>query len=104
MVIRKEVFHKLNGFDEAMRVGYNDVDLCIRVRKAGWRIIWTPMAELYHHESASPGQHDSGIHAGQFSRDARLMRQRWGPILDAAPFYNRNASLDRPYELAFRPP
>ena len=103
MVIRKEVFHKLNGFDEAMPVAYNDVDLCIRVRKAGWRIIWTPMAELYHHESASLGQHDSGIHAEQFSRDVRLMRQRWGPILDADPFYNRNLSLDRPYELAFPP-
>ena len=61
------------------------------------------MAELYHHESASLGQHDSGIHAEQFSRDVRLMRQRWGPILDADPFYNRNLSLDRPCELAFPP-
>jgi GT2 family glycosyltransferase len=103
MVIRSEVFRELHGFDEAMPVAYNDVDLCIRLRKAGWRIIWTPMVELYHHESASLGRHDSSERAAQFSRDVALMRQRWGPILEADPYYNRNLSLDRAYKLAFPP-
>jgi len=103
MAIRHEVFHELGGFDEALPIAYNDVDLCIRLRKAGWRIIWTPMVELYHHESASIGRHDSGPRAEQFSCAVALMRQRWGSILDSDPFYNRNLSLERPYKLAFPP-
>jgi O-antigen biosynthesis protein len=103
LVIRREVFNALHGFDETMPLAYNDVDLCIRLRQAGWRIIWTPTAELYHRESASFGRHDSGERAEQFLRDVALMRQRWGPVLDADPFYNRNLSLDRPYKLAFPP-
>jgi GT2 family glycosyltransferase len=103
MVIRSDVFKALHGFDEAMPIAYNDVDLCIRLRQRGWRIIWTPIAELYHHESASLGRHDSGERAEQFLRDVALMRQRWGSILDADPFYNRNLSLDRSYKLAFPP-
>jgi GT2 family glycosyltransferase len=103
LVMRSDVFNALHGFDETMPLAYNDVDLCIRLRQAGWRIIWTPMAELYHHESASIGRHNSGERAEQFLRDVALMRQRWGPILDTDPFYNRNLSLDRPYKLAFPP-
>jgi GT2 family glycosyltransferase len=103
MTIRADVFNALHGFDETIPLAYNDVDLCIRLRQAGWRIIWTPMAELYHYESASLGRHNSGKRAEQFLRDVALMRQRWGPILDADPFYSRNLSLDRPYKLAFPP-
>jgi GT2 family glycosyltransferase len=54
MVIRRAVFDQVGGFDEQLAIAYNDVDLCIRVRAAGWRIIWTPTAELYH-SSASRG-------------------------------------------------
>jgi GT2 family glycosyltransferase len=103
MVIRREVFHELQGFDEELPVAYNDVDFCLRVRKAEWRIIWTPLAELYHHESASLGRHNSRERAEQFSSAVALMRQRWGTTLDSDPFYNRNLSLVRPYALAFPP-
>ena len=50
MAIRANVFRTLGGFDEKMPLAYNDVDLCLRLRSAGWRIIWTPSAELVHHE------------------------------------------------------
>jgi GT2 family glycosyltransferase len=103
MVIRREVFHELRGFDEELPVAYNDVDFCLRVRKAEWRIIWTPLAELYHHESASLGRHNSRERAEQFSSAVALMRHRWGTTLDSDPFYNRNLSLVRPYALAFPP-
>jgi cellulose synthase/poly-beta-1,6-N-acetylglucosamine synthase-like glycosyltransferase len=100
MVMRSEVFSELGGFDEGLAVAGNDVDLCIRVRRAGWRILWTPMVEFFHHESASFGPHDRGK---QYLHDRALMRRRWEPILDADPFYNRNLSLENQHELAFPP-
>ncbi len=103
MAIRAEVFRMIGGFDEAMPLAYNDVDLCLRLRAAGWRIIWTPVAELMHQGSASLGRHDIGAHAEQYARDVALMRQRWQSVLDADPFYNRNLSLEREYRLAFPP-
>ena len=103
MAIRAEVFRMIGGFDEAMPLAYNDVDLCLRLRAAGWRIIWTPVAELMHRGSASLGRHDIGAHAEQYARDVALMRQRWHSILDADPFYSCNLSLEREYKLAFPP-
>ena len=103
MVIRADVFRMVGGFDEAMPLAYNDVDLCLRLRAAGWRILWTPAAELLHRESASLGRHNVGARAKQFARDVALMGQRWRPALDADPFYNVNLSLERGYRLAFPP-
>ena len=103
MAIRADVFRTLGGFDEKMPLAYNDVDLCLRLRSAGWRIIWTPAAELVHRESASLGRHSRGARAEQYAHDVTLMRQRWGPLLQADPFYNLNLGLERGYSLAFPP-
>ncbi|MFL6796341.1 MAG: glycosyltransferase [Xanthobacteraceae bacterium] len=103
MVIRRSVFEALGGFDESLAVAYNDVDLCIRVRQGGWRIIWTPSARLWHRESASLGPHDAPARAAKFAAEVQLMRQRWGALLDADPYYSPNLSLWRPFALAFPP-
>ena len=103
MAVRADVFRTIGGFDKTMPLAYNDVDLCLRLRTAGWRIIWTPAVELIHHESASLGRHSEGARAEQFARDVALMRQRWLPILNADPFYNRNLSFEQAYKLAFPP-
>jgi GT2 family glycosyltransferase len=103
MMIRADVFRELKGFDEELAIAYNDVDLCVRLRRAGWRIIFTPAVELYHHESASTGRHDSAERAAEYAREVAVMRKRWGPLLDADPFYNPNLSLKRQYDLAFPP-
>ena len=103
MAIRADVLRAVGGFDEAMPLAYNDVDLCLRLRSAGWRILWTPAAELLHRELASVGRHSVGARAEQFARDVALMGQRWRPALDADPFYNVNLSLERGYRLAFPP-
>ena len=58
--MRREVFDEVGGFDdEHLAVSFNDVDFCIRVREAGYRIIWTPGAELYHYESISRGRDET---------------------------------------------
>jgi GT2 family glycosyltransferase len=60
MMIRREVWREVGGMDETLRVAFNDVDLCLRLRRAGYRVVYTPLAELHHHESASRGdrRHD----------------------------------------------
>ncbi|MDC7787421.1 GT2 family glycosyltransferase [Rhodoplanes tepidamans] len=102
MAVRADVFRDVGGFDEALPLAYNDVDLCLRIRRAGWRILWTPAAALVHHESASLGPHDTA-HAARFAEDVRLMRERWAEDLAADPYYNANLSLDRAWALAFPP-
>jgi GT2 family glycosyltransferase len=103
IVIRRNLFEEIGGFDEELAIAFNDVDLCVRLRAAGWRIVWTPAVELYHYESTSVGRHDSPERAGQFAREVASMRGRWGPVLDADPFYNPNLSLSREFHLAFPP-
>jgi GT2 family glycosyltransferase len=104
MALRREAFDAVGGFNEKLAVTFNDVDLCIRLRDAGWRIIWTPTVELYHHESASVGAYDSPQRREQFQSEARLLRELWGDALDRDPFYNPNLSLATCYSsLAFPP-
>ncbi len=91
LIIRREVFQQVGGFDEReLAVAFNDIDLCLKVRAAGYRNVWTPFAELYHHESASRGIEDSPDKLERFAREIRVMRQRWGAVLDRDPAYNPN--------------
>jgi hypothetical protein len=103
MVIRREAFEAVGGFDERFAIAFNDVDLCLRLRERGWRIVWTPAAELYHLESTSVGQPDSPARAAQYSSEVSLMVDRWGGTLLADPFYNPNLSLAKANQLAFPP-
>src|SRR5699024_6939228 len=50
LLVRTAAFDAVQGMDEGFTVAFNDVDFCLRLRKAGWRVVWTPYAELYHHE------------------------------------------------------
>lgn len=88
LAIRKAVWDQVGGMDEAgLAVAFNDVDLCLKVRAAGYDIVWTPHAELDHHESASRGSDLAPEAAARFAREVAVMRERWGPVLDADPFY-----------------
>ena len=77
-----------------MTVAFNDVDFCIRVREAGYQIVWTPHAELYHYESISRGSDSTPEKAARARAEEIYMRHTWGPILDNDPFYNPNLSLE----------
>lgn len=88
LMVRREVFNEVGGLDERLFVTFNDVDFCLRVRKAGYRNIWTPFAELVHHESASRGQDDTPEKQARFLREVSFMRERWGSLLDHDPFYH----------------
>jgi GT2 family glycosyltransferase len=88
LAIRKSVWNEAGGMDETgLPVAFNDVDLCLKVRRLGYDVVWTPHAELDHHESASRGSDLAPEAAARFAREVAVMRERWGPVLDADPFY-----------------
>ena len=91
MLTRRDVFLQLGGFDDQLRVAYNDVDYCLRLRQHGWRVLFAPLAELYHREGGSRGDDRRGEH--RFDAEIRHMQERWGDLLLADPFYNPNLSL-----------
>ena len=93
LLVRRDRYEEVGGLDDALEVAFNDIDFCLRLRKAGYRNIWTPFAELYHHESASRGSEDTEEKRQRFAREIDLMQERWGPQLQCDPAYNLNFSL-----------
>ena len=104
-VVRRELYLQLGGFDEVnLAVAFNDVDFCLRLREAGYWIVWTPHAELVHHESASRGFDDSTPQQVRFLAEIDYMNAKWGDVLQRDPFYNPNLSLGEDlFTLAFPP-
>ncbi|QSX79651.1 glycosyltransferase family 2 protein [Agrilutibacter solisilvae] len=104
LVVRRAVYEQVGGLDEQLQVAFNDIDFCLRVREAGYRNVWTPFAELYHHESASRGTDASPEQAQRFLGEVRHMETRWRALLQRDPAYNLNLSLDDlNFGLAFPP-
>lgn len=96
LLIRKDVFDKVNGLDEGFAVAFNDVDLCMKIRKAGYLIVFTPFAEFYHYESKSRGIEDSPEKVARFNGEINRFLKKWGNELEAGdPYYNPNLTLDR---------
>jgi GT2 family glycosyltransferase/predicted SAM-dependent methyltransferase len=104
MCIRRKLFEEVGGFDEVLAVAFNDVDLCLRLHSKGYRNIYTPYAELYHHESASRGYEDTVEKMARFKVEVEILAGRWMPLLMNDPYYNPNLALvGDPFTLA-RPP
>lgn len=105
VVMRKSVFEQAGGFDEEnLKVAFNDVDFCLRVQELGYRNLFTPFAELIHHESASRGAEDSPEKVARFSKEIEFMKKRWGERLLNDPAYNPNLTLDtEDFAYAFPP-
>ncbi|MCA1658963.1 MAG: glycosyltransferase [Verrucomicrobiaceae bacterium] len=105
MAVRKTVFEELGGFDEVnLGVTFNDIDFCLRLAERGYRVVWTPYANLIHHESASRGHQRTPEEEAQFLREAAYMQKTWAAHLLRDPFYNPNLSLNLPgFEIAFPP-
>ena len=96
MLMRASVFREIGGFDEvALTVAFNDVDLCLRAREAGYKVIWTPDFLAEHHESLSRGDDTRPMQENRFFHEMQTMIERWGDVLTTDPFYNPNVSMDR---------
>lgn len=104
LLVRREVFEAVGGLDaDGLPVAFNDVDLCLKVQRAGWRNLWTPHAELYHHESYSRGADVSPAQRTRFLGECELMRARWGSQIERDPCYPQAFSRSgHGYGLALR--
>lgn len=96
LLVRTAVYDAVDGLDEGFTVAFNDVDFCLRLGKAGWRIVWTPYAELYHHESKSRGSDEEDpTKKERFAKEqARLYQIHGRERILHDPYYNPNLSLD----------
>jgi GT2 family glycosyltransferase len=95
MVVRRAAFEAVGGFDEEeLGIAFNDIDLCIKMREAGWRILLLPDAVAEHRESVSRGDDFDEVKLARFMRENEVMRQRYGDLLRRDPFYNANFSRD----------
>jgi GT2 family glycosyltransferase len=89
LLTRREVFDEVGGFDEeCLPVTFSDVDLCLKMRRAGYLVVYTPFAKLYHHESGTRRRTVEPL-------ETEVMRERWSGVLERDPYYNPNLSRDR---------
>jgi O-antigen biosynthesis protein len=105
LAVRKSVYFEAGGLDEeSLRIAFNDIDFCLKVAALGYCNVWTPHAELIHHESASRGYEDTREKQARFAQEVLFMQRKWGKALQNDPAYNPNLDLERqPFGLSFPP-
>jgi GT2 family glycosyltransferase len=103
LLMRKEVFEELGGLDaENLKIAYSDVDLCLKAIDKGYRVIYTPYALLYHHESVSRGddndetlKHDNPEKYRRVISEREYMAEKWQKYIENDPYYNINLTRER---------
>lgn len=94
MLVRKSVFDEVQGMTEDLAVAFNDVDFCLKVRKAGYLVVYNPYVELYHFESKSRGLEDTPEKLERFHKEIAELEKRWpGIFMNPDPYYNPNLTL-----------
>ncbi|MEE9412740.1 MAG: glycosyltransferase family 2 protein [Methylococcales bacterium] len=96
LLVKRELYIKVGGLNEVdLRVGLNDIDLCLKIGKAGFRIIYTPFAKLLHHESKSRGYENTPSKIKRLENEREYMKSTWNDLLKNDPYYNPNLSRTR---------
>lgn len=94
ILISRKKYLEVGGMDSRLKIAFNDVDLCLRLLKKGYRNVYTPFAKLYHHESISVGEPLKGSrNLKEFKKEINFMHHRWGNLLQNDPYYNPNLDL-----------
>ena len=95
MMVKRKAFDEVGGLSEELQVAFNDIDFCMKLRQAGYLIVYNPYAELYHYESKSRGLEDTPEKVARFNREVAVFAKRWPDILkNGDPYYNPNLTLD----------
>jgi len=93
--VKRDVFKRVQGFDAGFQLAFGDIDFCLKVRKEGYLVVWTPYAELYHHECKNRGYEDTQEKKTRYNSEFDLFRERWANILTVGDeYYNPNLTLD----------
>lgn len=93
LMIKASVYDQIGGFEERLTVAFNDVDLCLKARKAGYLVVYDPYVVAYHYESKSRGQEDTEEKVRRFQDEIEYMRSKWNDIMRYGdPYYNPNLS------------
>lgn len=96
LMLKKSLYDEVGGLEEGFAISLNDVDLCLKLREKNLLNVFTPFAELYHHESVSRGLDDQGEKAERYNQESAKFREKWKEALEKGdPYYNPNFSLDR---------
>lgn len=96
MMVKASVFHEVGGLSEELAVAFNDIDFCMKVRRAGSLIVYNPHACLYHYESKSRGLENTQEKIERFNREMAWFLDRWGDeVKSGDPYYNPNLTLDK---------
>ena len=96
MLVKRSVFEQVGGLEEKLKVAFNDVDFCLRVREKGYLVVYDPYAELYHYESKTRGAEDTKEKIRRFQTEIEYMRSHWiGLLKKGDPYYNCNLSLTK---------
>ncbi len=91
MLIKRKVFEEVGGFSEDLKVGFNDIDLCLKVREKGYKILFNPYAVAFHYENASRRNNSDMLYHPE---DKNIFIEKWGKIIAKGdPYYNPNLSL-----------
>ena len=99
LMIEKKKYLEVNGLEEKLKVAFNDVDFCLKLRKAGYYNVFLPMVELYHYESKSRGYEDSLEKKERLAKERKYMFDHWGEWISNDPMYNENLSRKRLFHL-----
>jgi len=105
MLVRRDIYLEVGGFDEEhLKIAFNDIDFCLKLRARGYRILYAPQAELYHHEHASRGTEYTEANEQRFIREIQFIKEKWKDSLLVDRHYNPNLSLGNAlFTLAFPP-
>jgi len=96
LMSKRKVFDKVKGFEETLAVAFNDIDFCMKVRKAGYLIVYNPYVELHHYESKSRGLEDTEEKIARFQGEIEIFQERWKEFLEEGdPYYSPNLTLDK---------
>jgi glycosyltransferase involved in cell wall biosynthesis len=95
LLVKRSIFNAVGGLDEKnLTIAFNDIDFCLKIAQAGYRNVWTPHAQMIHHESATRGSDLAPEKAARFQAEVLFMQRKWGERLLNDPAFNINLSLD----------
>lgn len=96
MMVRRDVFSEIGGFDPQFVIAHGDIDFCLKLRARGYLIVYEPHAELYHYESFTRGYEDTPEKIERLSTETELLLKRWGHELKKGdPYFNPNLTAEK---------